>query len=157
MITLHFWVQSVRNKRGSALSEQAICLKGLYLFNGWRWKLIPLLESLGDLLEQPTAMQWTIFHPTKKTIFGANVSERIDVMPCSPAFNMAVRMADWTYIVWMHELFSRQNAFRKDKYVLPEARLQREVLLYITYWIFIRTGNWIYYIDSAIALMLPVG
>ena len=104
LVGTHFqntWAQSVRNRHDSASFEANFLsiwashlLKGPLSFNGRRWKLIPLLESLGDLLEQPTATQWTIFYQSMRIKLGANASGCNDVMPCSPAFNMAVKMAD---------------------------------------------------------------
>jgi len=70
LVGTHFqntWAQSVRNRRDSAsfeanflsLSEQAICLKDLYLLMEGEslGDLLDLLDDLLDLLEQPTATQ----------------------------------------------------------------------------------------------------
>jgi hypothetical protein len=69
---------------------------GLF-FKGSRWKLIPLLESLSVLFEQPTTAHSTILElmlSSELLKFARFSHVHSDVMLCAQAFNMASKMAD---------------------------------------------------------------
>jgi len=66
-------------------------LRNDLFFKGSRWKLIPLLKSLGVLFEQPRPEPFAV---GDDVFLKFALLVRGDVMLCAQAFNMAFEMAD---------------------------------------------------------------